>query len=82
MDKLVIDQVSSRFLVEITQNITSSCELSSYVFHFNKQHVENWKDVVNVIEATFGTSLSLLFIQHGGLQRIALATETEDDYEL
>ena len=25
---------------------------------------------MNVIEATFGTSLSPLFLQHGGLQRI------------
>ena len=25
--------------------------------------MENWKDVVDVIEATFGTSLSSLFIQ-------------------
>ena len=27
------------------------------------------RNVTNVIEATFGTSLSPLFIQHGGLQR-------------
>ena len=34
---------------------------------FNEEHMENRKYVVNVIEATFGTSLSPLFIQHGGL---------------
>ena len=42
---------------------------------FNKQHVEKRKNVMNVIEATFGTSLSPLFIQLGQLQRIALASD-------
>ena len=48
----------------------------------NKQHIENRKDVrvVNMIEATFGTSLSPLFIQHGGMQKVAEVSANNQEF--